>query len=208
MRVLIACEQSGVVRDAFTAQGHDAWSCDLVPSDRPGNHFQGDALNFLDLGWDLLIAHPPCTYLCNMGIWWNHKRPERKKLTQEASAFVRALWNAPIERICIENPPGWLNSNWMQPTQTIQPWQFGHEANKPTSLWLRNLPPLKTTKIVSRGEFYVNKKGLRPGRRCSKWLYTGTGNLQKKRATTFQGIAEAMALTWQKNHPVQLEIPF
>lgn len=136
MRVIVACEFSGTVRDAFAARGHDAWSCDLLPSETPGNHIQGDVLAVIGDGWDLMVAHPPCTYLASMGIWWNAKRPERWPLTYDAMEFVKKLWQAPIAMIAIENPIGYLNKNFRKPDQIIQPWQFGHEANKPTCLWL------------------------------------------------------------------------
>ena len=196
MKVLVACEYSGTVRDAFLALGHDAVSCDLLPTDVPGPHHQGDVLEIIGKGWDLMIAHPPCTYLASMGIWWNHKRPERWPLTMAAKEFALLLANAPIEKIAIENPIGYLNKNWRKPDQIINPWQFGHEANKPTCLWLKNLPLLVPTKIVGKGEFYVKANGAR----MSKWSHVTSGTNKAKRAkiasTTFKGIADAMASQW------------
>ena len=195
MRVLIACEYSGTVRDAFIAAGHDAMSCDILPSDAPGPHYQGDVRDVIDGGWDLMVAHPPCTYLCGMGIWWNHKRPERWTQTHQAAEFVRFLWDAPIPRIAIENPVGWLNSNWQKPAQVVHPWMFGHEANKPTCLWLKNLPPLQPTNLVSKGEFYIKANG----QRMSKWSHITSGTRAERwkiAAATFPGIAQAMAEQW------------
>lgn len=198
MKILIACEFSGIIRNSFIAKGHNAISCDILPTDSPGPHYQGDVKDILNDNWDLMIAHPPCTYLATMGIWWNHKRPERWELTYAAKDFVQLLWNAPIKYIAIENPIGYLNKNWMKPSQIIHPWQFGHEANKPTCLWLKNLPLLTPTKIVEKGEFYTKANGSR----ISKWSHTTSGTKKIKRAkiasTTFKGIAEAMAEQWSK----------
>ena len=195
MRVLIACESSGAVRDAFRARGHFAMSCDLLPSETPGPHHQGDVRELLGQEWDLLIAHPPCTYLCSMGVWWSHKRPERWEHTYAAAEFVKLLWDAPIPKVAIENPVGWLSKNWAKPSQMIHPWMFGHEANKPTCLWLRGLPNLQPTKIVGKGEFYVKANG----QRMSKWSHITSGTRAdrwKIAAATFQGIADAMADQW------------
>lgn len=196
MKILIACEFSGIVRDAFSRAGHYAMSCDLLPSETPGLHYTGDVKDVLGDGWDMMIAHPPCTYLASMGIWWNKKRPERWPLTYAAREFVEAIWSASIPKVAIENPIGYLNRNWKKPTQIIQPWQFGHEANKPTCLWLRGLPPLIPTKIVGKGEFYVKANGTR----MSKWSHITSGTNKEKRAKiaskTFTGIADAMADQW------------
>lgn len=196
LRVLVACEYSGRVRDAFRALGHHAVSCDLEPTEVPGPHHQGDVRELLDAGWDLLVGHPPCTYLASMGVWWNHKRPERWQLTYDAAEFVKLLWNAPIQRVALENPVGWLNSHWQPPTQIVHPWQFGHEANKPTCLWLRGLDPLKPTQVVGKGEFYTKANGSR----ISKWSHVTSGTDKAKRAKiasrTFEGIAQAMAMQW------------
>jgi len=203
MKVLIACEFSGIVREAFKALGHDAWSCDILPTEIPGNHIQDDILNHLNDGWDLMIAHPPCTYLSNAGIRWfneekyGEKAIERKKLRLEAFDFVMKLYNTPIEKIAIENPTGWLNSHFRKPDQTIQPWQFGDEESKRTCLWLKNLPKLESTKIVSPKIYGYYKTGKNIG----KPIY-GNNYLKfsedrwKERSRTFQGIANAMADQW------------
>lgn len=196
MKVAILCEESGVVRDAFLKRGHDAISCDMLPTRSPGPHIQGDCRDHDWSGYDLLICHPPCTYLASMGVWWNHKRPERWELTYQAARFVQDLWAIPVAKMALENPIGWLNRNWQRPTQIIQPWQFGHEANKPTCLWLRGLSKLQPTKIVGKGEFYTKKNGAR----MSKWSHITSGTRKSERARiasqTFTGIAEAMADQW------------
>jgi hypothetical protein len=196
MKVLVACEFSGVVRDVFKAKGHYAMSCDLLPTEREGLHYQGDVRDVINDGWDLMIAHPPCTYLCSMGIWWNAKRPERWDSTYEALDFVKYLWGAPINKIAIENPIGYLSNHFMKPAQIINPWMFGQEANKPTCLWLKNLPLLLPTSIVGHGEFYTKANG----NRMSKWSHITSGTRKEERARiasrTFQGIADAMAEQW------------
>jgi hypothetical protein len=151
MKVLVACEFSGIVRDVFISRGHDAISCDLLPSDAPGPHYQGDVRDLLYLSdFDLMIAHPPCTYLCSSGLHWNTKRPERAQQTEEALGFVRLLMDAPIPRIAVENPIGCISSRIRKPDQTIQPWMFGHDASKATCLWLKGLPYLTLTDNVVR----------------------------------------------------------
>jgi hypothetical protein len=196
MRVAILCEFSGTVRDSFIRRGHDAISCDLLPTEALGPHIQGDLREHDWSGYDLIIAHPPCTYLCGMGVWWNHKRPERWALTDQAEAFFRFVWSIPCERMAIENPIGVMSTRFRKPDQIIQPWQFGHEANKPTCLWTRGLPALVPTKIVDRGRFYTKKNGSR----ASVWSHQTSGRDKTKRAkiasTTFPGIAEAMADQW------------
>jgi len=196
MNVLIACEFSGVVRDAFRAKGHNAWSCDLLPTEKEGPHFQCDVREILNRQWDLLIAHPPCTYLCSMGIWWNHKRPERVPLTKQAFEFFMLMVDSSIPRICVENPVGYCGTHYKRADQIINPWQFGHEANKPTCLWLKNLPLLKPTKIVGKGKFYIKSNGAR----MSAWSHITSGTKKELRAKiaskTFQGIADAMADQW------------
>jgi hypothetical protein len=171
LRVLVACEKSGRVRDAFRARGHDAWSCDLQPSDTPGPHFQCDARDVLDRNWDLLIAHPPCTYLAASGYHWTVRgfRPESKTL--EAMEFVRALWNAPVKHVAIENPVGVLSTRWKAPSQIVHPWMFGSDASKATCFWLRNLPELKPNAIVPPvGWFLVNSFNTKPPPGCRLFL--------------------------------------
>lgn len=196
MKMLVACEFSGVVREAFRRHGWDAWSCDLLDTEQSGQHIVGDVLQVLDQGWDLMVAHPPCTYLCGMGVWWNHKRPERWAETDKALEFFRQVYEAPIPCRCIENPVGIVSTRIRKPDQIIQPWQYGHEANKPTCLWLVGLPTLTPTNIVSKGEFYVKKNGAR----MSKWSHSISGTNKAMRARnasrTFPGIAEAMASQW------------
>ena len=186
MRVLVACEFSGVVRDAFRAKGHDAWSCDLLPSDSPGQHFNGDVRDKLsthdiyDAAWDLMIAHPPCTYLAVSGARWFKDRQQEQT---EALDFVRFLLDAPIPRIALENPISVISSKIRKPDQIIQPWQFGHGEVKATCLWLKNLPKLAPTNIVEG--------------RVPRVHYTSPGpNRWKERSRTLQGIADAMANQW------------
>jgi hypothetical protein len=176
-RLLVACEYSGRVRDAFTASGWDAWSCDLLPSETPGNHYQGSVEDLLSDPWDLMIAHPPCTHLAVSGArWFKDKQPEQTA----ALAFVRLLLDAPISRICLENPISIISSRIRKPTQIIQPWQFGHGETKATCLWLKNLPPLTPTNIVEGREAKVHRMSPGPNR----W---------KERSRTYAGIATAMA---------------
>jgi hypothetical protein len=180
MRVLVACEFSGVVRDAFAALGHDAWSCDVIPSETPGQHYQGDVRDFLEAGWDLLIAHPPCTHLAVSGARWFKGR---EKEQAEALDFVRKLMDAPIAHVCVENPVGVISSKIRKPDQIIQPWQFGHGETKATCLWLRNVPRLVPTLLVPGREPRVHHES--PGK--ERW---------KNRSRTLQGIADAMAAQW------------
>lgn len=163
MKILVACEFSGIVRDAFSKKGHDAWSCDLLPTEseltkQEGKHIQGDVLKILDDGWDLMIAHPPCTYLCSSGLHWNsrgkpRRRQKRQQQTLDALGFVLALRDAPIPRICIENPIGYLSTNMAKPDQYIQPYHYGHPDSKKTCLWLKNLPRLIPTNIVNKNAY-------------------------------------------------------
>jgi hypothetical protein len=145
LKVLIACEFSGTVRDAFIAAGHDAMSCDLLPTESEGPHYQGDVFDVIGDGWDLMIAHPPCTYLCSSGLHWNKRTPGREQKTTEAVEFVRRLLNCDIPRIALENPIGRISTAIRKPDQTIQPWQFGHDESKATCLWLKNLLKLVPT---------------------------------------------------------------
>lgn len=195
MKVLIACEYSGVVRDAFTAKGHDAMSCDLLPSDTPGKHYQGDVRDILNDGWDMMLAFPPCTDLAVSGArHFPAKIADGRQ--QRALDFVQLLMNAPIEKICIENPVGVISTKIRKPDQTIQPYQFGHEAQKTTHLWLKNLPLLVPTNIVGKGEFVTFPSGKRHPKWWSDLPSTGNPKNALKRGKTFQGIGEAMAEQW------------
>ncbi|OEU65364.1 MAG: hypothetical protein BA863_01815 [Desulfovibrio sp. S3730MH75] len=180
MSVLVACEYSGIVRDAFIAAGHEAVSCDLLPTEKPGPHYQGDVQDILGDGWDLMIAHPPCTHLAVSGARW-FKDKQREQV--EALDFVHILLNAQIDRIALENPISIISSKVCKPTQIIQPWQYGHGETKATCLWLKNLPLLESTNIVSGREARVHKMPPGPNR----W---------KERSRTFAGIAKAMAEQW------------
>jgi site-specific DNA-cytosine methylase len=180
VRVLVACEFSGAVRDAFALRGHDAWSVDLLPSEKPGNHFQQDCREVLDLGWDLLICHPPCTHLAVSGArWFKDKQTEQA----EALELVRLLLAAPVPRIALENPVSIISSRVRKPDQTIQPWQFGHGEVKATCLWLKGLPKLRPSNIVEGRTARVHREPPGPNR----W---------KNRSRTLQGIADAMAEQW------------
>ena len=182
MRVLVACEYSGRVRQAFRDRGHDAWSCDLLPAEDGGGakHMQGDVGQFLHMQWDLMVAHPPCTHLAVSGSRWFK---DKSKEQAEALDFVRLLMAAPIERIAIENPISVISSKIRKPDQIIQPWQFGHGETKATCLWLKNLPKLEPTNIVEGREARVHRMSPGPNR----W---------KERSRTYQGIADAMAAQW------------
>ena len=195
LRVLVACEFSGIVRDAFIAAGHDAVSCDLLPSERPGPHIVGDAIEAANSGpWDLMIAHPPCTYLSRAGArWW--KVPGRHELAEEAAAFVRMLWDAPIPRVAIENPIGMLNRLWRYPDQTIEPWQFGEPYTKRTCLWLRGVPPLLSTLIVEERTAWL-PSNVGAGRRKGQRSQRGIAKTATDASRTFPGIAAAMASQW------------
>ena len=182
MRVLIACEYSGTVRDAFRAQGHDAMSCDLLPTDRPGPHYQKDVFDIIGNDWDLMIAHPPCTHLAVSGA--RHFAAKQADGRQAAALFfVQRLLDAPISRICLENPVSIISSRIRKPDQIIQPWQFGHGETKTTCLWLKGLPKLIPTDIVQGRADRIHKMPPSPDR----W---------KLRSTTYQGIADAMAKQW------------
>ena len=196
MRVLVACEYSATVRDAFRARGHDAWSCDMLPTDGdPEWHLIGDALEFLEDGWDLMIAHPPCTYLTNSGVTWLHKDPSRWEKLDEAAWFFRQLLNAPIPRVAVENPIMHKYAKerigGIKQTQVIQPWMFGHMEQKATCLWLRNLPPLVPTKNVK-----ADMMALPDNERQRLHYLPPSADRWKLRSATFKGIAEAMADQW------------
>lgn len=202
-RVLVACESSGIVRDAFTAMGWDAWSCDLLDSESQGPHYKGDVRDLLlPETWDLMIAHPPCTYLSSSGMHWTVRGLRDPKLTEDALDFVRLLLKAPIPRIALENPVGCISTRIRKPDQIIQPWMFGHPESKTTCLWLQNLPRLKPTNILhkpasGRWENQTpsgqNKLGPSPDR----W---------KHRAKTYAGIAKAMAEQWSASQSCALPI--
>ena len=180
MKVLVACEYSGRVRDAFITAGHDAMSCDLLPTDVEGPHYQGDVNDVLMEHWDLMVAHPPCTHLAVSGARWVKDKVQEQIA---ALAFVQMLMDAPIERIAIENPVSVISTKIRKPDQIIQPWQHGHGETKATCLWLKNLPLLVPTNIVPGREAIVHKMAPGPDR----W---------KKRSTTYQGVADAMAKQW------------
>lgn len=192
LRVLIGCEFSGTVRDAFSAKGHDAWSCDFLPSETLGQHYQGDVRDLLAEPWDLAIFHPPCTYLCSSGLHWNKRRPERAAQTEEALDFVRLLLTAPIEKIALENPIGCISTKIRKPDQVIQPWQFGHPESKSTCLWLRGLPLLKPTNVLPLPESGRWDNQTASGQN----KLTPSPDRWKERSKTYKGIAEAMAQQW------------
>ena len=191
MKILVACEYSGIVRDAFIKRGHDALSCDLLPSERHGPHYRGDIMDLLreNRHWDLIIGHPPCTYLCNSGVCWLHEEKGRWAKMKKAAMFFRSLLNADCDRICIENP---IMHKYAKEiigetySQIIQPWQFGHGETKATCLWLKGLPVLKPTNIVSGREQRIHK--MAPSE-----------NRGLERSRTFKGIAKAMAEQWGKS---------
>ena len=201
---MIACEFSGVVRDAFIRAGHSATSCDMRPTEAPGPHIVGDVLEVLNGGgrWDLMIAHPPCTFLCSSGLHWNKRRPGRAARTDEAVAFAAALLAADIPRIALENPIGCLSSRIRKPEQIIQPYEFGEDASKRTCLWLKGLPRLTGTRRFP-GRWVEWPKGS--GTLVERWSNqtdSGQNKLgpseerEKQRSVTYAGIAEAMANQW------------
>lgn len=223
MKVLLACEFSGIVRDAFLDRGHDAWSCDLLPTESPGPHYQCDVLDILDHGWDLMIAFPPCTYLCSSGLHWNKRIPGRDAKTNSAMLFVFNLMGIgfvdhDIPKIALENPVGCISTRYRKPNQKIQPWQFGHDASKQTCLWLKNLPPLEPTRIIPGryscpcGHQFSHELGKYgcpncEGTRAARLIWgnqtpSGQNKLGpspdrwKLRSRTYPGIAEAMAEQW------------
>ena len=196
MKVLVACEFSGTVRDCFIAMGHDAISCDFLPPAARGPHIQGDILDILyDPSWDLIIAHPPCTYLAASGLHWNKKIKGRAEKTEEALDFITAIWEAPVEKLCIENPVGCINTrlDFMPKPQYVQPYNYGEDASKKTGLWLRGLAPLEPTEVIEPR--YVDGK--------PRWSNQGDtgydkfgGGQGKERSVTFFGLAAAMADQW------------
>ena len=192
MRVLIACEYSGTVRDAFIERGHDAMSCDLLPTDSPGPHYCGDVFDIVGDGWDLMIAHPPCTYLSVSGMHWTTRGIRPQHLTDDALEFVRRLMDAPIGKICIENPVSIISTRIRKPDQIIQPWQFGHDASKKTCLWLKNLPLLTHTDILPGGSAARRANQTASGQN----KLPPTKDRWKLRSATYRGIAQAMAKQW------------
>ena len=193
MRILVACEFSGRVRDAFIARGHDAVSCDLLPTESPGPHIQGDVLAVLGDGWDMMIAHPPCTHLAVSGAqWFAEKRKDGRQ--QQGIDFFMAFAQTGIARVCIETPIGIMSTVWRKPDQIIQPYHFGHTAAKATCLWLANLPLLVPTDVVEP-QWHISKTG----KRHSQWDYDISRDKKNRahlRSVTFQGIASAMAEQW------------
>lgn len=195
MRVLVACEYSGRVRDAFIRKGHEAVSCDLLPTDVEGPHYQGDVFDIINDGWDLMVCHPPCTFLSVSGMHWTKRGLRDPQLTEDALEFVQKLLNAPIDKIALENPVSIISSRIRKPDQVIQPWQFGHDASKKTCLWLKNLPLLQPTNVIEprivdgkkRWGNQTDSGQNRLGPSEDRW---------KIRSETFEGIAEAMAQQW------------
>ena len=190
MKVLVACEFSGRIRDAFIKRGHDAWSCDLLPSELEGPHYQQDIFEVIDKGWDLMIANPPCTHLAVSGArWFRNKQKEQK----EALSFVWALLDADIPKIALENPISVISTYIRKPDQIIQPWMFGDPFTKTTCLWLKNLPPLIPTNIVDKGERHITKSG----KSLPSWYnLPPSEDRWRERSRTYLGIAEAMAQQW------------
>lgn len=198
MKILIACEFSGTVREAFRKKDHDAWSCDIVDSDIPGQHIKGDVLDVINDGWDMMIGFPPCTYLTVTGNKWfkpeyADRFPDRPQQRDAAINFFQSLYNAPIDKIAIENPVGIMSTILRKPDQIVQPFQFGHPEPKKTCLWLKNLPLLVPTEIVEP-EYFISKSG----KKLASWYFkpSNTPERAKMRNKTFQGIADAMAEQW------------
>jgi site-specific DNA-cytosine methylase len=195
MKVLIACEYSGRVRDAFLAAGHNAMSCDILPTDVAGPHYQGDVRDIINDGWDLMIAHPPCTYLSVSGMHWTTRGLRDPKLTEDALDFVRLLLAAPIERIALENPVSVISSRIRKPDQIISPYQFGHDASKKTCLWLKNLPRLTTTQLIEP-RIIDGRKRWNNQTDSGQNKLTPSADRWKIRSETYEGIAAAMASQW------------
>ncbi len=201
MKILIACEYSGIVRNAFTDKGHNAWSCDILPTESKGNHIQGDVIDYLDKGWDMMIAHPPCTYLSNAGSRWLFQNKvlnqERYKKGLKAKAFFLSLLKANIPKICIENPTPIKIFNLPKNSTFVQPFEFGHPYSKKTLLWLKNLPPLIATNIVGKYETFLPSNtglGRRKGHKYN--IKKIPKNFNKEHSKFWKGIAEAMADQW------------
>ena len=185
MKVLVACEYSGNVRDAFIKKGHEAMSCDLMDTDVAGPHYKGDVFDIINDGWDLMIAHPPCTFLCTSGARWlnDHRYPNRRKDREEAAEFFMKLYNSNIPKVCCENPVGYMTPYFRKPDQYVKPYEYGHPTTKKTGLWLKNLPKLASTDVVE-------------GRENRVWKMPPSVDRWKERSRTYQGIAAAMAAQW------------
>jgi hypothetical protein len=201
LKVLVACEYSGRVRDAFIARGHTAMSCDLLPTDVTGPHYQGDVFDIINDGWDLMIAHPPCTYLSVSGMHWTTRGLRDPQLTEDALDFVQRLMDAPIAKIAVENPISVISSRIRKPDQIISPYQFGHDASKKTCLWLKNLPLLTPTQMVEPRIVITpnGKPAKRWGNQCDNYgqdKLPPSADRWKLRSATYQGIADAMAAQW------------
>ena len=197
MRILVACEYSGIVRDAFIAKGHDAMSCDILPTDKPGPHYQGDVFDVINDGWDMMIAHPPCTYLSNSGVCHLHTDPTRWEKLDLGARFFKALWECYIPKIAIENPIMHKYAKERigcgKQTQVVQPWWFGHTEKKATCLWLKGLPPLVETNNVKA------EMELLPKNKQQRLHYLPPSpDRWKLRSTTYQGLADAMAEQWRE----------
>ena len=202
--ILIACEYSGVIRDAFRALGHDAMSCDILPTETEGPHYEGDILDILySREWNLVIAHPPCTYLSASGLHWNNRIPGRAEKTEQALEFVKLLWEAPAKRMCLENPVGCINTRlpFMPEPQYVQPYEFGDNASKKTGLWLRELPKLVPTERI------LGRKVTYKGKEVERWdNQTDSGQNRlgpsearaKERSKTYPGLAKAIAEQWSE----------
>lgn len=203
MKILVGCEQSGIVRDAFTAVGHDAYSCDMLPSERPGKHIQGNVLDILNDGWDLAIFHPPCTYLSNVGSSWLYRQPGRFELREQAFDFFMKLVNAPIPMIAVENPVGYPNKAYRKPDQIIHPYYFGDRDMKKTCLWLKGLPKLwywMERDLFGQRTATDTPEPLQVCKDGRKLYFTDAQpsgkNQAARRSATFPGIAKAMAAQW------------
>lgn len=195
MKILVACEYSGRVRDAFRALGHQAVSCDLLPTDVEGPHYQGDVFDIINDGWDLMVAHPPCTFLSVSGMHWTKRGLRDPQLTEDALEFVQRLLDAPIEKIALENPISIISSRIRKPNQIIQPWQFGHDASKKTCLWLKNLPLLQPTNIIEP-RIIDGKKRWGNQTDSGQNKLAPSDDRWKIRSETFEGIAAAMSQQW------------
>lgn len=190
MKILVGCEYSGIVRDAFSALGHHAVSCDILPTDRPGEHIQGDLFEAMKMDrWDILIAHPPCTYLCNAQLWKCEIDIDRKEKQKHAMEFVNRIYNSDIPHIAIENPKGILSTKWLAPSQIIYPWQFGDPYRKDICLWLKNLPPLISTVYSTKRKSVSNHVNGRMSQAVKS----------KIKSKFFPGVASAMAIQWNEN---------